>query len=348
MKVLLVTHHWPPYTHHSIYSGYERIAYYLNELCDVTVLTWKCGKLDYTDTLDVKRVNTSRTDFFLERRLLLSAAALHYCKHYDIVHALYPEPGLFPSFKHNTVASVHLISDIKKKDIWWKYDTLIQRQVYKRAKSSITVSSNLKDILENKYHIKNAVYIPHGVDTKHFSPEPLVTREKERLLDGKFDFLCLTSGLMGTRSENIFEIAKQLPEVLFIGIGFGKSHTALPLNVKLLSHISEDELKGLYNCADLFIKPVQFATANNSILEAMSMGKAIVTNAIPGVLDYLDDDCAYLVQQGHGFLEVIDHALKNEEDRKLKGLRAREKAEKEFDWPVVADKVFEVYKSVLS
>jgi glycosyltransferase involved in cell wall biosynthesis len=347
MKVLLLTHHWPPYTHHSIYSGYERLAYYLNELCDVTVLTWKCGKLNYIDTLNVKRVNTSRTDFFLERRLLLSAAAFRYCKQYDIVHALYPEPGLFPSFKHNTIASVHLISDLKKKDIWWKYDTLIQREVYKRAQASITVSSNLKEILENKYHIKNAIYIPHGVDTKHFSPAPLVPGEKERLLNGKFKYLCLTSGLVGTRSENIFEIAKQFPEVLFVGVGFSKSQTSLPVNVKLLAYISEDELKDIYNYADLFIKPVQFATANNSILEAMSMGKAIVTNAIPGILDYLDNDCAYLVPPGQGFTEAINRALENAEDRKLKGLRARDKALKEFDWPVVANKVFKVYKSVV-
>ncbi|MFQ5884496.1 MAG: hypothetical protein ACE5IO_05285, partial [Thermoplasmata archaeon] len=40
MKVLMVTHHWPPRTHHSTFSGYERIAHYMKELCDVSVLTW--------------------------------------------------------------------------------------------------------------------------------------------------------------------------------------------------------------------------------------------------------------------------------------------------------------------
>jgi len=346
MHVLLLTHCWQPYIHHSKYSGYERIAYYLKDLCDVDVLTWKFGRLNYADDLNVRRVITPPSDVLLERRLILSAAALRYIRDYDVVHALYPIPGLFPSFKGNTIATIHLTSDIEKKGVWWQYHTLLQRIVYKKAVRVITVSTNLKEVLEQKYNVENVVYIPHGVDTAHFCPRPPKNNVKCELLKDHFDFICLTTGIMGTVVEDIYKIAQQFPKVLFMGVGIGKSKRSLS-NVILLSGIPEEYLVDLYNVADFFFKPLRFATANNSILEAMSMGKAIVTNAIPGVFDYLDDDSSYLVQSGQEYTDVINQVLENKEERRLRGLHAREKALKEFDWSVVASKVFEVYKSVI-
>lgn len=211
----------------------------------------------------------------------------------------------------------------------------------------ITVSTNMKDVLEHKYHANNVVYIPHGVDTKHFCPQVLETAHRERLLDSHFNFICLTTGMVGTKVADIMEMAKLFPRVLFIGVGIGKSPRGTPSNLMLRSGIPDEELKALYNAADLFFKPLKFATANNSILEAMSMGKAIVTDAIPGVLDYLDEDYAYLVESGQNYEEMIRRALENDEERKLKGQKARVKAQNEFDWTVVAKKTVEVYESLM-
>ena len=347
MKVLLLTHCWQPYTHHSKFSGYERIAAYLNDLCNIDVLTWRFGEMNYLDSSNVLRVFTPPSDVLLERRLLLSAAAFRYGKNYDITHALYPIPGLFPSFKHRTIATIHLTSDLWQGSIWWKYQTLLQRILFRKATRLITVSTNLKDILEHKYHANNVVYIPHGVDTKHFCPQVLETAQRGRLLGGRFDFMCLTTGLVGTKVADIMEMAKLFPRVLFVGVGIGKFPSGTPSNLMLRSGIPDEELKVLYNAADLFFKPLNFAAANNSILEAMSTGKAIISDAIPGVLDYLDEDCAYLVGPGQNYEEMIRYALENDVERKLKGQKARVKAQNEFDWTVVAKKTVEVYESLM-
>lgn len=343
----MLTHHWEPYTHHSEFSGIERLIYYISKMYDVDVLTWKFGKIreDTNTELSVKRVFTPPSDIFLERRLLISAAAFQYGNHYDLIHALYSIPAFFPSFRYPTVATIHITSDINKKSIWLRYKTILQKVVFKKAKCLIAVSTNLKEILEEKYHVRNVIYIPLGVDTQHFYPETQNEKEKETLLNERFKFISLTTGIVGTKILFIFKIAEQFSNVLFVVLG--KEYYPHPPNVRFLSGISENELKNLYNIADIFLKPLKFATANNSILEAMAMAKPIITDAIPGVLDYLDEKCAYLVSKRKDYPEIIRHVLENENERKLKGKKAREKAKREFEWSIIARKVSKVYESII-
>lgn len=348
MKVLLLTHHWTPYTHHSKYSGYEKIAYYLNDFCDVDILTWKFRNIreDINSGLSVKRVFTPPSDILLERRLLISAAAFRYCKHYDVIHSLYSIPAFFPSFRYPTIATVHITSDIDKKNIWLRYKTLLQRIVFRKAKYLITVSTNLKELSEEKYHAQNVVYIPHGIDTQYFHPDSLNNEKKEKLLADNFDFISFTTGINGSNLSLVFKMAEQFSNMLFCILG--RNIHPHPPNVKFLSGISDAELKSLYSIADIFLKPLDFATANNSILEAMSMGKPIITDAIPGVLDYLDKDCAFLVENKRDYPEIISQVLENKKERRFKGNKARKKAEKDFDWRIIAEKTIEVYKEVIN
>lgn len=79
----------------------------------------------------------------------------------------------------------------------------------------------------------------------------------------------------------------------------------------------------------------------------MSMGKPIVTDAIPGVLDYLDKKCAFLVEKKKNYPEIIRKALSSDKERRLKGRNARKKAEREFDWKIIATKTYEFYKELV-
>ena len=339
MKVLLLTHHWAPHTHHSIYSGYERIAYYLGEYCDIDILTWKFGAINsnYSETLSVYRALTPPSDIFLERRLLMSLKAMVMSKNYDIVHSLYPIPGLFPSFKYPVITTIHTIYDINKNPWMWYYSKL-QDIVIKKAKCVITVSSALKDILQDRHGEKDIIFIPHGIDITYFKPE---NKETDKInIKGSFSYIALTTGAYGTDFLFIEKLSEKFPDVLFIIVG--KSYKSKSKNIKYLTNISDKQLKLLYNVSDIFLKPLRFATANNSVLEAMSLGKPIIIDAIPGVLDYLDEKCAYLVQTREEYPKIIRHALDNETERKLKGNQAREKAKREFSWDVVAKKTVEI------
>lgn len=351
MKILLISHYWHNNSHHSLSSGYERLAYYLSELNhNITVLT--CGKINSEINLKNNLFLITRkvpiTNFFFEKRLFLSYQALKIAKNFDIIHTLYSDVGLFPSLKYPTIITEHIVKELDKSDLWLKYKSLLQKAIYKKAELIIAVSQNLKLTLEEKYRLKDKViFIPHGIDTKVFKPKGLseaLIAKKNHLLH-KHKFLCFSCGIQGIDSSSFIETVKQFPQILFIVTG--RKENVRLTNVINTGNISEEKLIEYYSMADFCFKPLKFATANNAILEAMAMGKVTITNKIDGVIDYLDDSCGYLASSDSDFPKLFERAMSNKNEVEEKGEKAREKAEREFSWEVIAPKIIKVYQQVL-
>ncbi len=341
----MVTHHWPPLTHHSEYSGYERIAHYMKDICEVKVLTWGRQRGGIQDGVPTKRVWTPSTDVFLERRLMLSLSAALEADDYDIVHSLYSVPAAFPAMKTNVVATVHIVPEISPENLWLKYKGRWQKFLFKRCSSVIAVSRNLMDIVEREYRPRRISFIPHGIDTSHFRP----SQDAEDFFSdsrNRFDLFCLTIGVHGADLEETFRLARDFQNIRFVLVGSRPPSDGRPNNVIFTGRLSEDEMLNAYNSCDVFFRPLKFATANNSLLEAMSMGRAIITDRIPGVIDYLDDQTAFLVDN-KDYRTAFTNILKDAEERNRRASKARERAVAEFDWKVVAKRTREVYKEAL-
>lgn len=349
MKILLITHYWHDNSHHSNSSGYERLAQYLSLLHDVDILT--PGKKNSTiglangASLITRRVPD--TNFFFEKRLFLSFNSLRLSKKYDIVHALYSDVGLFPSYKFPTVITEHVLKELDN-SCWMRYKHFLQKITYLRVKLVIVVSSNLKSVLVEHYGLRNkVVMIPHGIDVVSFypiKPSGTLTHYKMQLLKNH-KYLCFSCGVQGIDSSTFLTIAKQFPQILFVVAG-RKENTRLS-NVYQTGRISENALIQYYAIADFCFKPLKFATANNAILEAMAMGRVTITNKIDGVTDYLDETCAYLASSVSDFPKLFEQVMNNRSEVEKRGQKAREKAEKEFSWEVIVPKIIRVYQQVL-
>ena len=357
MNVLVVTNHWRPHTHHSPSSGYERLVCYLAEEHDIHLLTWKKRDEHFSDevceSFPVSRVATPASDIFLERRLFLSWQAMRMAGSYDVVHALYSIPAYFPARHHPTVATVHVLPEIKP-GLWMRYHGFIQRQLFKHVAHIITVSTNLHAILADRYGADRVTYIPHGVDVHVFNPGAMdASAVRRSLLGDRFHSLAVVVGAHGLDEHIIGSLAREHSDILFAVINRARpsrlsgERKKIPLelpNVQLLHDLSEEEMITIYEGADLFFRPLQFATANNSVLEAMAMGKPIIVPNLPGVTDYVDPSTAYLAENNEDFLVQFRHAVDHPEERIQKGHRARLRAEQEFAWEHIARKTTAVYE----
>ena len=114
-----------------------------------------------------------------------------------------------------------------------------------------------------------------------------------------------------------------------------------------MAGLSDEQLRGVYQQADIFTMPLTDCTANNSLLEAMACGLPIMVSDLPGVRDYVDETTAILVpvgddqQFGQRLRELIsDQALR---DRLAKMSRA---SALEFSFPKVARMTQDVYRHV--
>ena len=110
------------------------------------------------------------------------------------------------------------------------------------------------------------------------------------------------------------------------------------------SQIDDDQLRTLYQTADVGVFCLADSTANNAILEAMSCGVPIVATDVGGMKEYLGKDTGILCGPGNA-KEVADGLrliLGNQSIATRMSAASRQRAEM-FDYRIVSDKLRSMY-----
>jgi glycosyltransferase involved in cell wall biosynthesis len=268
-------------------------------------------------------------------------------KHPDVVHALYGDEQLDVLLRRRKllgcalVATFHLPTDregVKTRFERW------QKDLMGGLDAAIVVSRCQLPDFQRWLGAERVSYIPHGIDTEKFSPGTNKPRTgKVRLL---------TVGEHMRDWETLHRVMdecrdRKLP-VEFDVVAAQKCSSYLSgcTNARLHSGISEECLIELYREADALLLPVTDATANNSVLESVACGTPVISTAVGGIPDYVDEKSGWLFpkREAEGILALIKTIC---DDREAAGSRragARTKA-MEFDWRVVGRQAGSVYEA---
>jgi glycosyltransferase involved in cell wall biosynthesis len=291
MKILFLTHHWHNNSHHAKHSGYQQIVNEASKYHECSVVTWgHKNEVYYENGVSVYCVKPFiKRDIFFSKRLAISKFAFSIEYKFDVVHALYTDCAYYQKHK-NLISTLHVSPylEVNKKSLSTAFlflkHNLIEKHVFKNSRKLIIVAKNLVTGIEsykNKIH-----FIPHGINTEYWSPERFHTNPPTK------DYV-LSVGNNGVDKEILIRAIKDNPDINFIFVGLRNFECNLN-NLIQKSGISDDELKELYYNCSFFIRPMIFATANNSILEAMSMGKPVLISTPSGQYDYFDDESPYI------------------------------------------------------
>ncbi|MBN9383793.1 MAG: glycosyltransferase family 4 protein [Chitinophagaceae bacterium] len=347
MKILFLSHHWTNNSHHSQYSGFQRMVVHAARQHEVTLVTWGSEAGSYTDEHGVRvvTIKAAKRDFLFLKRIGISWKGRQLSKDFDAVHALYEDCTFFLK-KNSFTVTFHVLPGItvyhelkQKVFMFLKYNVL-QKRAMRRARHIVCVSTNLLEKVPGKYRYK-ACYIPHGVDTEFWDPA-LAAGAGVPGLPGDSAGASVTTralcvGAHGLDRELLTKFIIANPSVQFFIVGLKKKLDESP-NVIYFKGISDEQLRRLYADADFMIRPLTFATANNSVLEAMAMGKTIVTSRIPGITDYLDDAHCIFIDKLNGLL------LEDMRSGRPDGSVIREFTIRKFSWRTVYDAYVGLYK----
>lgn len=331
MKILFLSHHWSNNSHHSKHSGFQRLVNFAAEQHDVTVVTWGDSERDYTEAgIRVVTVKSGRRDFLFRKRIAISRKGATLTPDFDAVHALY-EDCTFALPKGRYTATFHVLPGVVEYPEWkqrififLKYN-ILQRRALRNAANIACVSTNLLHAVPERYKAKTR-FIPHGVDTDFWDPALASANAASDYV------LCV--GSHGLNRRLMTDLVRANPDRSFIFVGLRPQLEPFA-NVRYLYSVSDEELRDLYAGAALMVRPLDFATANNSVLEALSMGKTILASRIPGITDYLTEDIAFFIDS------LPDHSL--DHIKAIDHSRIRQVAIDRFSWRKVIDTYSDLY-----
>jgi len=338
MKILYLTHHWGNNSHHSEYSGFQRLAVFAAKNHEVTVVTWGHIETEYIDKNGIKviEIKARDRDYLFLKRFKISLRGQRISNNYQVIHALYSDCTFFLQ-KDQFILTLHVLPGVVKYSnlyqklfIQLKY-ILIQKRALKRAKAITCVSLNIFKLLEKNIKTKSS-FIPHGIDVEYWKPN------EKLLYANKYEEFFLCVGSHGVDFPLLNKLIEMNRSFHFVVVGMG-GLISIGTNVTHLTNISDIDLKTLYMNCKAVVRPLTFATANNSILEGLSMGKKIITTRISGISDYLNEEICIFTDQFQNFKIDLQDKLDAESIRKY--------AIDNFSWDSLLPLYVQLYNSEL-
>lgn len=325
-------------SHHADHSGYARLLDFIpGEIIDD-----KSNALPYR----IKKILASRfsteagiyNSSSVSKDLALAKRMMHSCG--GIAHYL------------NGERDIRLSTLLKKWRRWYftatfhKPPDILAQQIrdfryIERLDGAIAVGQNQVEFLKEKIRSDAVEFIPHGVDTKFFTPGEEMWEPYTCLFVGQHlrDFQTL--------NESFSIIQKQIPQVRLRAILKKEYAHLLPQSerVEVLSGISDEAFRALYRRSALLLLPLNNVTACNSILEALACGVPVVSTDLEGNRGYLNKDSSILVspKTAAGMAEAAIHLMQDE----TTNLRLRAGARRQslnFSWEKVASSIEEYFR----
>ncbi len=195
--------------------------------------------------------------------------------------------------------------------------------------------------------------VPNGVDTGRFTPAPVAEREPLILFVGSLIPRKGANHLI----EAMPSVLTALPGYRLVMLGDGPDEQALREQAAALGIVDRIDMAGFLPQAEvvaamrrarLFVLPSLEEGLGVVLLEALSCGTPIVASAVDGIVDVVTQEVGKLAPpaQPQALAEAITAVLSDDPGWQAMSRAARLRAEKEYDWDIIAARLVEIYRGV--
>lgn len=271
-----------------------------------------------------------------------------------LVHYFYPENSLFkaPAWKRTgpLVLTCHQpVEQLMDEKVRLKRKYLFKG--LREADAVLLMASCELDAYRELAPQAKVFCIPHGVNTEFFSPKQAAENRSEtfRILTignwlRDYDVWAKTvERVMAKCSDVEFTVMANPDRLKAAAKCLGKQMN----RIRILQGISDEQLLVEYRRADVVFLPLLGAWANNSLLESMSCGRAVLVTDLPATREYAGDAAEYIDKgdadsAAHGLLKLYEMPA----IRLALGDRA-ERRMRRYGWRRIAEKHTELYNALL-
>lgn len=333
MDVELITPFFKGIPYHSTYSGYERLADFVNPVKIYHTILFRRSPFLFPLRI-LRLIPRSYASLEAEIAALRGSAT--------ILHHLYGEDTFlisgFSSLqkKRRIVVTFHKPPEYFKKvmPIYW-------RRTFRTINGLIVLSPSQYYFFKENVNTNLINLVPHGIDIDFFTPPTDGARDR---------FLFLTVGNHLRDYPTLLRALKivrtEIPNLRLIAIS--NKITKLPKNVNVIvkGHVSDLQLLELYRRASFLVLPLEQTTASNVLLESMACGLPVICTKLDDVMFYTANQGCLYYEKGNEreLADRIVYLATSEEARNSLGLMARKRAE-ELSWNRIARMTKKVYQN---
>jgi len=326
--------------------------------------------IDNIEGIKVKRLSylgrIANTNITPQLPLILSQ------EDYDIIHTHIPTPwsadwsAVLSKIKnkplvityHNDIIGEGIVDYIAR-----FYNSTFLKLLLKRAdKIIITQPSYLKSSNYLRDYQDKIEVIPNGVDVDKFQPRKTFNDDYTIFFLSLLDEFHRYKGL-DILLKSLQIVKKEIPNIKLVVGGKGvlvdyykKMAASMGLvdNVEFTGFISDDEIVGYYNQANVFVLPSTSSLQEGFgivALEALACQIPVITTDIVGVAEDLDAVNGGLIvppKDNVKLAEAIIIILKDKELQKEMGKRGRKLVMEKYTWKSVASNMEKLYKIICS
>jgi len=192
-------------------------------------------------------------------------------------------------------------------------------------------------------------FIPFGVDSDFF--QPLINKKENYVVSigyAKRDYNTLLEAW-----ESLSILKK--PKLIIIGVndprrlGVSKIHPA----VEFIGKIPISELKYIVSKSIFVIMPLpyyRYALGQMTVLQSMSMGKAVIVTKVPSIMDYISDGTDALFIKPYNVADMrskIEYLLDNPNIINFIEKNARNTVLKKFNEKIMAKNIYDFLKECI-
>ena len=237
---------------------------------------------------------------------------------------------------------------------YWTQQLAFQR--YERVLSpkfdAVTCTSDIDAAVFQRHCSENVIeIIPNGVDVTHYQPDFSAEVSAHLIYIGSMDWYPNEDAVSFFADEVLPRIQENVPDVRFSIVGGNPSARVQKLaerkGVVVTGRVPE--IKPYFAEATVFVVPLRIGSGTRlKILEALAMGKAIVSTSVGAEgLDLKDGEEIFIADEPEAFADAVTRLLTDTSLRRRIGENGRARVERDYNWQSIGEKLHQLYTKIL-
>ena len=236
---------------------------------------------------------------------------------------------------------------------YWTQQLAFQR--YERVLSpkfeAVTCTSDIDAAVFQRHCAEDTIeIIPNGVDVTHYQPDFTSEAPTHLIYIGSMDWYPNEDAVAFFADEVLPQIQEKVPNVQFSIVGGNPSARVQRLaerdGVVVTGRVPE--IKPYFAEATVFVVPLRIGSGTRlKILEALAMGKAIVSTSVGAEgLDLKDGEEIFIADEPTVFADAVIRLLTDPSLRRRIGENGRARVEQDYDWRSIGGKLHNLYTQI--